>query len=99
MCYFTILNDSFRITGLDPASEWFEELPKEGRLDKDDANFVDVIHSNAGESGEDYHGIRFPIGKLPSRKRHDVEHTKVWLKFSSETIMKHNLVSNNLTNF
>ena len=52
-----------RITGLDPAGRWFEDLPKEGRLDKDDANFVDVIHTNAGESSEDYYGIRFPLGK------------------------------------
>ena len=39
-------------------------MPKEGRLDKDDAMFVDVIHTNAGESSEDFYGIRFPCGKL-----------------------------------
>ena len=49
---------------MDPAGRWFEDLPKEGRLDKDDAMFVDVIHTNAGESSEDFYGIRFPCGKL-----------------------------------
>ena len=49
---------------MDPAGRWFEDLPKEGRLDKDDAVFVDVIHTNAGESSEDFYGIRFPCGEL-----------------------------------
>ncbi|CAD5114435.1 DgyrCDS3567 [Dimorphilus gyrociliatus] len=35
-----------RITGLDPAGQIFEMDDIRGRLDKTDANFVDVIHTN-----------------------------------------------------
>ncbi|XP_017792811.1 PREDICTED: uncharacterized protein LOC108574698 [Habropoda laboriosa] len=35
-----------RITGLDPAGPLFETQDPRARLDKTDANFVDVIHSN-----------------------------------------------------
>ena len=37
-----------RITGLDPARPYFEILPKEIRLNRYDADFVDVIHVNSG---------------------------------------------------
>lgn len=43
-----------RITGLDPARplfEWPEEAPDEEMLDKNDAYFVDIIHTNAGVAG------------------------------------------------
>lgn len=33
--------------GLDPAGPYFEGTPPEVRLDPSDADFVDVIHSNA----------------------------------------------------
>uniref|UniRef100_A0A8D0BH92 Triacylglycerol lipase n=1 Tax=Salvator merianae TaxID=96440 RepID=A0A8D0BH92_SALMN len=36
-----------RITGLDPAQPYFQGTPIEVRLDKSDANFVDVIHTDS----------------------------------------------------
>ncbi|RZB40340.1 inactive pancreatic lipase-related protein 1, partial [Asbolus verrucosus] len=40
-----------RITGLDPAGPLFKKWPKSLRLDSGDAEFVDVIHSDAGIFG------------------------------------------------
>ncbi|KAJ8968062.1 hypothetical protein NQ314_002501, partial [Rhamnusium bicolor] len=50
-----------RISGLDPAGPHFREYASvnEERLDKEDANVVDVIHTDAGT-----YGIDFPIGTL-----------------------------------
>jgi len=49
-----------RITGLDPAGPLYEALDAELRLDPSDADFVDVIHSNAD---------RFLVGGLGSYER------------------------------
>ncbi|KAJ8917665.1 hypothetical protein NQ315_005112 [Exocentrus adspersus] len=50
-----------RITGLDPAGPYFQEriFVESERLDKEDADVVDVIHTDAGA-----YGVVFPIGTL-----------------------------------
>ncbi len=37
-----------RITGLDPANQFFENINELVRLDQTDAKYVDAIHTNAG---------------------------------------------------
>lgn len=50
------------LLGLDPAGPYFEGTPPEVRLDPTDADFVDVIHSNAAH---------FPAtGKCSRASRH-----------------------------
>ncbi|KAK9702906.1 Lipase [Popillia japonica] len=41
-----------RITGLDPALPFFANFNNDWKLGSDDANFVDVIHTNAGSFGK-----------------------------------------------
>ena len=43
-----------RISGLDPASPLFEDMPTFVRLDPSDAIFVDVIHSDASDDVLDF---------------------------------------------
>uniref|UniRef100_A0A8C8VMK0 Triacylglycerol lipase n=1 Tax=Pelusios castaneus TaxID=367368 RepID=A0A8C8VMK0_9SAUR len=54
-----------RITGLDPAGPLFHNTPVKVRLDPSDAEFVDVIHSNAGRLLFDFgNGILQTCGHL-----------------------------------
>ncbi|KAJ8720085.1 hypothetical protein PYW07_012128 [Mythimna separata] len=46
-----------RITALDPAGPCFSNVSNDGRLDKTDAEFVDVIHTNEG-----FLGLKEPVG-------------------------------------
>ncbi|OWR54177.1 putative lipase [Danaus plexippus plexippus] len=46
-----------RITGLDPAGPCFSNVHLDGRLDKQDAEYVDVLHTNAGLLG-----LNLPVG-------------------------------------
>lgn len=48
-----------RITALDPAGPGFEKLPSELRLNEQDADFVDVIHTDLG-----YYGFNGPMGHV-----------------------------------
>ncbi|XP_061491886.1 pancreatic lipase-related protein 2-like isoform X2 [Rhineura floridana] len=53
-----------RITGLDPAGIGFEGFSEMVRLDPSDAEFVDVIHTNAGQFPNIGFGMRNAIGDL-----------------------------------
>ncbi|XP_013414568.1 pancreatic triacylglycerol lipase-like [Lingula anatina] len=53
-----------RITGLDPAGPFFESYPPIVRLDKSDAKFVDVIHSNGASITSGGAGLRLPVGDV-----------------------------------
>ncbi|KAK3755919.1 hypothetical protein RRG08_013371 [Elysia crispata] len=53
-----------RITGLDPAGPAFGKYPPTVRLDKSDANFVDVIHTDSEPLYSSGFGIRISIGHV-----------------------------------
>ncbi|KFM63671.1 Pancreatic triacylglycerol lipase, partial [Stegodyphus mimosarum] len=53
-----------RITGLDPSGPFFNGVQKVVRLDKDDASFVDVIHTNSDGNRLMGYGLTEPIGHL-----------------------------------
>ncbi|KAK3864249.1 hypothetical protein Pcinc_030039 [Petrolisthes cinctipes] len=54
-----------RITGLDPADPFFQFMPPAVRLDPTDANFVDVIHTDAGQfSLSGGYGLLQPVGHV-----------------------------------
>lgn len=49
----------FRITGTDPAGPLFESIELKYRLNKDDAQFVDVVHTDIG-----HYGYTNPLGHV-----------------------------------
>ncbi|GIY73367.1 pancreatic triacylglycerol lipase, partial [Caerostris extrusa] len=53
-----------RITGLDPAGPFFQHAPNKVRLDKTDARFIDILHTNGGGTYIEGLGIREAIGDL-----------------------------------
>ncbi|XP_035206594.1 pancreatic triacylglycerol lipase-like isoform X2 [Stegodyphus dumicola] len=50
------------ITGLDPAGPCFYESPPTARLDRTDAEFVDIIHTIYALSPEEGFGLKGPLG-------------------------------------
>ncbi|XP_030640551.1 lipoprotein lipase isoform X2 [Chanos chanos] len=53
-----------RITGLDPAGPSFEYADAQSTLSPDDANFVDVLHTNTRGSPDRSIGIQRPVGHI-----------------------------------
>lgn len=51
-----------RITGLDPANQFFENMDEAVRLDKRDAKYVDAIHTSTGTLLSGSFGIIQPVG-------------------------------------
>jgi Lipase len=45
-----------RKLGLDPAMPLFATLSRGAILDRSDAHFVDIVHTNAGNKGDKYLG-------------------------------------------
>ncbi|KAK8405531.1 hypothetical protein O3P69_001830 [Scylla paramamosain] len=52
------------ITGMDPAGPWFYDNPESSRLDKTDADFVQVIHTNGGSMLAGCVGLKDKIGHV-----------------------------------
>lgn len=57
----SVIKNLDRITGLDPAKPYFEDMPARFRLDRSDANFVEVIHTN---SPRKFHPFGFGTAKI-----------------------------------
>ncbi|KAM9849375.1 lipoprotein lipase [Aulostomus maculatus] len=53
-----------RITGLDPAGPTFEHADAQSTLSRDDAQFVDVLHTNTRGSPDRSIGIQRPVGHI-----------------------------------
>ena len=51
-----------RVTGLDAAGPLFERCTNEVRIDKSDADFVDLIHTNGGDEIDGFCGIHAAVG-------------------------------------
>jgi len=58
------VNKLGRISGMDPAGPYFQDTDPVVRLDKTDALFVDVIHTNAGTLALGDFGINMQVGHV-----------------------------------
>lgn len=59
----SLLSDSLpRISGLDPAKPWFDANPQY-KLSRDDAKYVDVIHTNSGDLADGCLSFMEPLGE------------------------------------
>lgn len=77
-----------RITGLDPANPLHRYVSDDLRLDKSDAQFVDVIHTNCGGPfGQGFLGLEFPLAHADfypnSGKSQPGNHTSIQDSFYS----------------
>ncbi|XP_064477567.1 pancreatic lipase-related protein 2-like isoform X2 [Ornithodoros turicata] len=61
------INKVGRITGLDPAEPYFQYMPPQVRIDRSDADFVDIIHTDGSpflENLVEGMGMSEPVGHL-----------------------------------
>ncbi|XP_064479571.1 pancreatic lipase-related protein 2-like isoform X2 [Ornithodoros turicata] len=61
------INKVGRITGLDPAEPYFQHMPPQVRIDRSDADFVDIIHTDSSPFKENLiegFGMSEPVGHL-----------------------------------
>lgn len=59
-----LCNFSFSSLGLDPAGPTFEHADNQDTLSPDDAQFVDVLHTNTRGSPDRSIGIKRPVGHI-----------------------------------
>lgn len=71
-----------RITALDPAGPLFQDVDEKGRLDRADAAFVDVIHTNQAQFG--YKGDCGDVDFYPDCGYHQPGCTKLLLDENSK---------------
>ncbi|KAI8433106.1 hypothetical protein MSG28_013958 [Choristoneura fumiferana] len=81
-----------RITGLDPAGPCFSHIEPELRMSATDAEFVDVIHTDAG-----VYGLKDPVGQVdyypnsgsqqPNCLLQTCSHSRAWVYFT-ESVMR-----------
>ncbi|VVC96863.1 unnamed protein product [Leptidea sinapis] len=83
-----------RISGLDPAGPCFSDVKPDLRLKETDADFVDVIHTDAG-----VYGLKEPVGqvdyfpnsgaKQPDCVLQTCSHSRAWILYGESVLNPH----------
>ncbi|XP_016836798.1 pancreatic lipase-related protein 2-like [Nasonia vitripennis] len=89
-----------RITGLDPAQPCFISVEQNARLDKSDADFVDIIHTQTGHgNGINAFGLENPVGHIDFYVNGGVMQPECEAKSIFYTEINKMICSHNLANY